>query len=283
MIDTHAHLNFPEFDGRVDEVLASCRRAGIAEIIVPGTNLDSSVRAISCAKQYSGVFAGVGIHPGEIFSWSVGDTYALRGEISEQVEELEALARSCDRVVAIGEIGLDRYQIIRTYGAFRQDIFDMQVALFEAQLELAKRLNLAVIIHSRESADDLMAVLERQWSPAQAGRIVIHCCEADERLITFAVERDMYIGVDGDVTFIKKKQEFIRKVPLETLVLETDSPFLTPSPIREHAKYPNSPEHLVYICDKVAELLGVSADDVDRVTTKNAQRLFGIGDYPSRI
>lgn len=277
MIDTHAHLNFPEFDGRVADVLASCRRAGIAEIVVPGTNLNLSARAISCATQYSNVYAAVGIHPGEIFSWPVGDTDALRGEIDRQMEELERLACSSDRVVAIGEIGLDRYQIIRTFGAFRQDILDVQVALFEAQLELARRLDKAVIIHSRESADDLMAVLERHWSPARAYKMVIHCCEADVRLIKFAIDRDMYIGVDGDVTFIKKKQEFIRLVPLNRLVLETDSPFLTPSPIREQAKYPNSPEHLVHICEKVADLLSLSSEEVDRATTENAQRLFGIG------
>ena len=132
----------------------------------------------------------------------------------------------------------------------------------------------AIIVHNREAKEDMLATLDREWSEEMSYHIVFHCCEPDAELLIYAQAHNIYIGVDGDVTYGGEKAEFAKKVPLEMLVLETDSPFILPEPLRTQKLYPNTPATIPIIAQCVADLKGVRIEDVARVTTENARRLF---------
>ena len=155
--------------------------------------------------------------------------------------------------------------------------------LFIAQLELARKHNLSVIVHNREAKNDLLEILNSHWADWGGyfeGRMVFHCCEPDQDLLDFALAHHVYIGVDGDITYqteeAGKKREFIRKVPEDLLVLETDSPFLLPEPLRSEKKYPNMPKNISLIGEHVAHCRGVDPISLFSTTTENAKRYIGL-------
>ncbi len=272
MIDTHCHLQFGAFEGRVDDVIRSARTAGVDTFIVPGTDIDTSRAAIAIAAEHPSVFAAVGIHPHHVFE-------ADPAVLAQHLRDLEDLLRSHPEVVAVGEVGMDRhyYQMTkyREY-AIDDSFIERQKNALRVQISLALTYDKSLILHNREAKNDFLSVLKKSWDGRLAGRTVLHCCEPDPEFIHFADSHDCYIGVDGDVTFDAAKQEFIRSVPIGRLVLETDSPFLTPEPVRSSArKRPkNEPAYLPYIAEHVATLKAMSMQDVIRHTTANAVRLF---------
>jgi TatD DNase family protein len=290
-IDTHAHLNFKIFKARVEEVLESSYQAGVEQVICVGTHLKSSRLAVRQAEKFgqedgrAQLWATVGVHPHHVWDLLVkeGD---LEPVLDFVVKELSQLAEN-ERVVAIGEVGFDRHFYDQTQYEDKQitaKYMDWQRAFFIAQLEIAKCVGKAVIIHNRESVDDLLGVFEDRPELIQPGKMVLHCCEPEERLLEFAKKHKLYIGVDGDVTYDESKQEYISQVPLEMLVLETDSPFMVPEPDRSKFNALRSsmpfkeracqPKHVADIAKQVAGLHKVSPDLVAEVTTKNAKNLF---------
>ncbi len=273
MIDTHAHLNFSRFKKNVDEVIKNSRAAGIKKFIVPGTDITSSKKAVALAQAHDDIWAAVGIHPHHVYKYvqKEGGT-----AFEEEFNELEVLAQH-ERVVAIGEIGLDRHVYEDTkYGSYAisDEFIELQRTLFVGQIELAKRAGKSVIIHNREAVEDTLPLLEEHWDERFEHRMVFHCCEPREDLLKWAQEHKIFIGVDGDVTYWKEKQEFIKKVPLDMLVLETDSPFLLPEPMKSQKLYPNTPANLPYIAEFVANLRGESPSELIERTTENASKLF---------
>jgi len=132
------------------------------------------------------------------------------------------------------------------------------------------------IIHNREATDDVLKILSDNWDIKLAERTVFHCCEAEELLLSFAKEHNIFIGVDGDITYDLNKQEFIKRVPLDMLVLETDSPFLLPEPLRSQKKYPNEPKNISVNVNFISRLLNISGKEIQEKTTKNAKRLFNV-------
>jgi len=273
MIDTHCHLNFEAFEGTVDQTLANATAAGITHLVVPGTDIPSSTSAIRIADMYDNVFAAVGIHPHH--AYEIQDDRNMVPQLLKHLDEL--LEHS--KVTAVGEIGLDRHVYKNTqYDGYQlsDSFLEIQQRLFTHQLYLAAFIQKPVITHNRDAADWLLEILEKYWDEWFSGKLVFHCCEANEQLLTFAKERHIYIGVDGDVTYSKKKAAFVQQVPLELLVLETDSPYLTPEPTRQTKKFPNEPANLVHTARYIANLKGISLEELNEVTTTNAKQLFGL-------
>jgi TatD DNase family protein len=233
MIDSHCHLDFPDFDEDRDEVLARAGEAGVTTIINPGTDLESSRRALALTERYDNVYAAVGVHPHDA---STLDRQALA--------ELRQLA-SHPKVVAIGEIGLDYYRDLSPRA--------QQRAAFQAQLALAADLDRPVIIHQRESADDVMAAL-RDWATGGYPGCVLHAFSGDEAMADEAVSLGFFIGVGGPLTFknARRLPEIVAGLPLSCLLVETDAPYLAPHPYRGKR---NEPAYVALVVKRLAELL----------------------------
>lgn len=183
------------------------------------------------------------------------------------------------KVVAVGEVGLDKHQYQSTkYEKYSIDksFIEVQRILLFKQIELALKHKKSVILHNREAKREFLEVLDSVWDNALRGRVVFHCCEPDSELLDYAIKHHIYIGIDGDITYNKKKQDFIKTVPLEYLVLETDTPFLTPEPLRSNGVRINEPGNIKIIAEFIASLIGKTSQEVAKTTTENANKLFDL-------
>ncbi|MCX5875425.1 MAG: TatD family hydrolase [Deltaproteobacteria bacterium] len=253
LIDTHCHLDMSAYEVDFEAVLARALAAGVTRIISVGIDLESSRRAIGLAEQHQGIYATVGVHPHNVAELSEAD-YA----------ELQSLCRHA-KVVAYGEIGLD---YVKNYAPIA-----LQKEHFARQVALAKDLQLPLVVHDREAHDDIMEILEAA-GPFPAGG-VMHCFSGDAAFVRRVLTLGFHISIPGVVTFAKAEMlhEAVREIPLASLVLETDGPFLAPVPKRGKR---NEPQLMLFTAQKVAELKGVSLEEVARQTTMNAVRLFGL-------
>lgn len=259
MIDSHCHLDFPHFDEDRDEVLARAIEVGVAAIINPGTDLESSRRAVALSERYNNVYAAVGIHPHDA---STLDHHTL--------SELRQLA-SHPKVVAIGEVGLDYYRDLSPRAQQRD--------AFKTQLSLAAELELPVIVHQRESAADVMAELQ-DWALDGHPGCVLHAFSGDLEMATEALSLGFFLGIGGPVTFLRKGTagssaqrlpEIIPHLPPSCLVIETDAPYLTPHPYRGKR---NEPAHVALVLERLAQLSALPSDELSRQLTDNTLRLF---------
>lgn len=249
LIDTHAHLNFHEYDQDREEVFKRALDSDIWFINV-GANFSSSQRAVDFIKEYpTGVYASVGLHPEH-----------LKEEFNQN--KYRKLAELSDKVVAIGETGLDYYR--------DQDKIS-QKKVFEEHLILAKELNLPVVFHCREAHQDMLAILKKYQV-----RGVAHSFTGTAEDLQAYLAMGFYISYNGIITFEKKVeplQGLVKITPLDKILLETDCPYLTPEPYRGQR---NEPSYVKYVAEKVAELKNVSVEEVAEVTTGNARKLFDI-------
>jgi len=256
-IDTHTHLFYPNFEGEVDKVIERAAQAGVDYMIVPGTDLATSLQAIELAQKYDNIYASVGVHPHDSKDWN-----------DSLIEKLEELAKN-KKVVAIGEIGLDYY-----YDFSPREI---QIKAFESQIQLALKLNLPIIVHNREANEDVMN-LARKYKDSGL-RAQYHCFAGSIADARELVEMHHYISFPGIITF--KNAESVRKVlsrvAIENLLLETDSPFMTPVP---HRGDRNEPAYIKLIAEKIAEVHHLTVEDVGKATSYNTHKLFGIGMKP---
>ena len=269
MFDTHAHLNFGKLYDNIDNVVEALRKAGVERIVVPGTDIGSSKRAVELAGRFDEMYAAVGVHPGDVPQMPDEE-----GGVDDVVQEIRTLAKSSEKVVAIGEIGIDQYLIHKKFGKIINEELERQMDFFMKQMRLALDLKKAAIIHNRQSIKVLLRALNDIWEQGYADNVVFHCCEPDSELLNFAKEKSIFIGVDGDVTFDKAKQEFVKQVPLEKLVIETDSPFMMPEPIRQKKRFPNTPANLIYVFEAVCSLREESVAEVEQALWENSLRLF---------
>lgn len=276
MFDTHCHLNFGAFDDQVDQIIKDALNSGISQILIPSTDLTTADKAISVAGSFENIYVAVGIHPHHVF-----ELKAKSEKLKVDLENIERLLEN-KKVVAVGEVGLDRHYYKNTkYGDYEitNEFMRTQREVFAHQVVLAVRHDKSLILHNRESKTEFLETLLSVWDSKLEGRTVFHCCEPDDELLEFAKKHKLYIGVDGDVTYSKQKQEFIKKAPLEMLVLETDAPFLSPEPFRSmprETRGPNVPANLRLIAEFVAKLKDLPTDQLAQITTANAQRLFGL-------
>jgi len=259
LFDTHAHLHAEQFDADRDAVIGRMREAGVAGVVTIGTDVPASRAAVELAGRHPDVWATVGVDPHEAASF--GD---------ETLDELRELAGS-PQVVAVGEIGLDYYWD----KAPRQ----VQADIFERQLELAKALELPVVIHNREAHADTLATL-REWAgdhPWRGERPlgVLHCFSGDVDMALSALDIGFMISMAGPVTFknAKKPVAVAEAVPLDWLVIETDAPYLAPHP---HRGKRNEPAYVRLTAQRIAEIKGVPLETVADTTLANARTLFGL-------
>jgi len=261
-IDTHCHLNFPQFDIDRTLVIGNAKKAGVKKFINPGVDLFSSRQAIELAKKNPGViFAAVGIHPYE----------AQHNHPTDDLEKLIALHNNSTNqqfsnlIVAIGECGLDYHQYKGEKALGKKD---KQKILFEEQLRLALKYDLPVIIHCREAFEDFFNVID---GLPDLPKGVIHCFGGGLTDLRMAKERKFFIGIDGNVTYAKQLWLTVPQIPSEMMLLETDAPLLTPLP---HRGTRNEPKYLPLIAKKIAGIKGVLVKNVELQTTQNAANLF---------
>jgi TatD DNase family protein len=256
-IDTHCHLEMKEFGKDRDEVIARAEAAGIEALITIGSDLDGTLKGVDLAERHDHIYSSVGIHPHDAKDFT-DKTYDLLKELTGK-----------RKVVAIGETGLDFH--------YDHSPRDVQRRVFERHLLLAVETGLPVVIHSREANDDTLRIVR----DSGVTRGVFHCFSGDMKMAEQVVAMGFCISLAGPVTFKKSLnlQEVARRVPDDALLLETDAPYLSPEPFRGKR---NEPAYLVYTARKIAELRGISLQDVSRITTLNAKRLFGIGELPEK-
>jgi TatD DNase family protein len=262
-VDSHAHIDGEEFDADRDEVVARARAAGVTAILNVGTGdprSGSLERAVRVAESYDGVFAAAGVHPHDARLFD--DSAAGR---------LLNLLSGSSRVVAWGEIGLDYH--------YDHSPRDVQREVFRRQLRLAREAGLPVIIHSREADEDTAEILAGEWAGAGRGG-VMHCFGGGRRMAERALELGFHISFAGNVTFKKAEplREVARIVPLDRLLVETDCPYLAPVP---HRGRRNEPAYVADTARFLAELRGVTPEELGRATSDNFARLFGVGLRPT--
>lgn len=277
-IDTHCHLNFKAFENGAPKIIRRALDVDVVRFVVPGTDIATSQKARVLANENNEVYAVVGVHPHHIHNYHA-ETFeeALQTDIEILAEMLLD-----PKVLGVGEVGLDKH----TYYASRhgdgmeitEDVFALQKKLFLSQVELAVNVGKSLVIHNREAKSDLVKIVSENVSLFQkmSKKTVLHCCEPDNDLLDLAKKHRFFIGVDGDVTFDPSKQDFIKEVPRELLVLETDSPYILPEPLRSQKRYPNTPASIPLIAQSVARIWGCSVFDVASTTTSNAKELFGL-------
>ena len=274
--DTHCHLNFQAFDNNLEGVIDRAKKAEVNQIVVPGTDIKTSKKAIEIAKKFPNIYAAVGIHPHhvyEIIQKSKIKSQNDNSKVKDLIKQIEELLIN-KKVVAIGEVGIDRHIYQKTvYKVYKVEerFIKLQKEFLKEQIKLAIKYDKSLILHNREAKQDMLEVLNKIWDKKLENRTVFHCCEPDNELLQFAIDHKMFIGVDGDITYKKDKQEFIKIVPLEMLVLETDSPFLSPD-----QKSINEPKNIKVIAEFIARLLHCSTDSLSKQTTENAKKLFKI-------
>lgn len=254
LFDTHAHLGLEDtYERDLDEVLRRAEAAGVRYIATVGIDLAESRRAVEIAEEHERVFAVVGIHPHE----AKGLTKEVLGEMS--------LLAGRKKVVAYGEIGLDFYRNLSPKTA--------QFSAFREQIRLAKSLNLPIVIHDREAHEETLNILKEEKADEVGG--ILHCFSGDVRMAWDCIAMGFLISIPGTVTFknAKRVQEVVREVPLDYLVVETDSPFLTPVP---HRGRRNEPAYVRYTAEAVASIKKVPLEEVAKATTQNARAVFKI-------
>ena len=249
--DTHAHYDDEAFDADRDQLLAALPENGVGLVLIPGCDLGSSESALRLAQSYPHVYAAVGIHPEEWSGCREGD-----------LERIDALAGQ-SKVLAIGEIGLDYYWD----AVHKQE----QKQLFRRQIEIALRHGLPVIVHDREAHGDTLEIVLDY--PELRG--VFHCFSGSPEMARELVKRGWYLGVDGPVTYknARKAPEVLAACPMDRLLLETDSPYLSPVPLRGKR---NDSRNLRYIAEKIAEIKGCSTEEIEVCSMENGKRLFHI-------
>ena len=250
LTDTHAHLCFPEFAGDLPALLERARAAGVGRIISVGTDVETTRQTIAIAAQHPGVWATAGLHPGYVPEVTMCD-----------LKEIRVLAGDV-KVVAIGETGLDYYR--------GDEHKQTQKDLFWAQLDLAKELRKPVVIHNRSAEVDLLEIL-RAHQPGFRPWGVMHCFAGDAKLAAECIELGLLISFTGILTFKNAEplRQVAKEIGLEHVMLETDSPYLAPVP---HRGKRNEPANIPDIARVLAEVKGVSVEEVARVTTGNAER-----------
>ena len=252
LIDTHAHLDFNDFDNDRDEIVLRAEKAGVSFVINPGCDLATSKKAVELSETYDSIYAAVGIHPNSTFDASPGDNLEI------------ARLTGNSRVVAIGETGLDFYR--------DRSPRELQVSAFRGQLDLARELDLPVIIHFRNVGYEGIELAGIDKFKGLRG--VFHCFSGSAEFAGKIISMGFYIGFDGPLTYRDSDRvDVAREIPLDKCLLETDAPFLTPQKYRGKR---NEPAYVIEVAEKMAHIKNCDIEEVIAVTGENARELFGI-------
>ncbi len=253
LFDSHAHLDAKRFDKDRDKVIERAKQNGISHIMNPGADFESSVKSIELASKYDIVYAAVGVHPHDASTMDEMMLQLLKGMTNKP------------KVMAIGEIGLD----------FHYDYSprDIQRKWFREQIRMAKEVNLPIIVHDREANNEVMNILKEE--EAFDTGVLMHCYSGSAEMARQYVKRGAYISIAGPITFknARKAVEVVEAIPIDYLMIETDSPYLTPHPYRGKR---NESSYVKYVAEKIAEIKGISFDEVAERTMENAKKYFRI-------
>lgn len=253
LIDSHAHLDDERFDRDRDRLIKSLKELGVDLVINPGADLNSSIKAVSLSEQYDNIYAAVGVHP-----------HSAKEMDDSTIDILKSFTNR-EKVIAIGEIGLDYY--------YDNSPRDIQQKKFIEQLNLAKEVDLPVIIHTREAAKDTFDIIKEAQDGSLEG--VMHCFSGSVEMAMEYIKLGFYISLGGPVTFknARVSKEVAKAIPLDKLMIETDAPYLTPEPYRGKR---NEPFYVRYVAGMIAELRGITFEEVATKTSENARQLFNI-------
>lgn len=266
--DTHAHIYDRKFDANnttTEDILLRCKSSGVTSVLIPADSEETSRLAVEMAGKYDGyegiaLYASVGVHPHEAKTYTKEVEEYLRSSLERHTEL---------KIMAVGEIGLDYYYDLSERSVQRE--------VFEKQLMLAKEYNLPIILHERDATGDCLDILRRFYKEGRLRTVpgVCHCCSCSPEAAKELVKMGFYIGFDGPLTFKnnKKTPEVALNTPWDRIVIETDSPYLTPEPNRGLI---NEPCHVAYVCAKLAEIKGVTIAEAAQITYDNGKKLFGV-------
>lgn len=253
LFDTHVHLNAYQYKDDVEEVIARAKEAGVSYMVVVGFNEETIEKALELTERYPFIYAAVGWHPVDAIDMT-----------DKHMEWLEQLATH-PKVVALGEMGLDYH--------WDKSPKDVQKDVFRRQIRLAKKVKLPIIIHNREASADIVQILQEEGAAEVGG--IMHCFSGSVEIAKQCLALNFYLSFGGPVTFknARKPKEVVKHVPLERLLIETDCPYLTPHPFRGKR---NEPAYVKYIAEEMAQLKEIEYEQLAKITTNNAKRLFGI-------
>lgn len=254
LFDSHAHYNDERFkDNKYELIESMYKNDNITRIVCAGYNVKSSIEAVEIANKCDHVYAIVGISPNDIEDYS-----------DDNLKVIEDLAKNNSKVVAIGEIGLDYYWV--------KDNKELQNELFSRQIDLANSLEVPIVIHSRDAVADTIDMIKNKNKVIKKG--VFHCCQLNPEFIKEAVKQGFYISFSGNVTFKNARaKEAIEVVPIDRILIETDSPYLSPEPFRGKT---NTSSNVRLVAEKIAEVLEKDVEEVARIAYENANRIFNI-------
>ena len=251
IFDTHAHYDDEQFDIDREELLGKMQEAGIETIVDVGASIETTKKALELAHRYDFIYAAVGVHPSEVEELD-----------DEKLELLRELSRD-EKCLAIGEIGLDYH--------WPDPAPELQKIWFKKQLDLARSEKLPVIIHSRDAAADTINIMKEEHAEEIGG--VVHCFSYGKEIAKQCADMGFYIGIGGVLTFknARKMVEVVENTPMDRIILETDCPYLAPEPYRGKR---NSSLYLPYVVEKLAQIKGISCDEVERITRENARSMY---------
>lgn len=256
--DTHAHYNDEKFDEDREQIIQETYKSGISKFVVAGYNIESSKKAIELSNKYEFMYSICGISP--------NDVPQSEEELWKDIEEISKIIKQNNnkKLVAIGEIGLDYY--------WKKENKELQKQAFIAQIKLANELNLPIVIHSRDASVDMIQILKD--NPVNK-KGIFHCCQLNQELVRQALELGFYISFAGPITFKNSKNapDVVKMVPLEKILIETDSPYLSPEPNRGKR---NDSRNVKYVAEKIAEIRDASIEEIAKITYENAIRIFNI-------
>jgi len=256
LIDTHAHLDHAQFAADRHSVIERAAASGVSHILSVGCDLESSATNVSLAEAYPNLYAAVGIHPHD----------AVQAD-EAGIAQLRRLLDQSDKIVAVGEIGLDFYR--------DRAPRDVQRLAFRRQIALAREVRKPIIVHDRDAHDEVMRILGEERAAEVGG--VLHCFSGDTEMARACLDLGFYLSFPGTITYPKNEaaREVVRAIPIDHLLVETDCPYLAPQPFRGKR---NEPAYVRHTAEMIAEIKGLTCEDVARITTRNAYTLFGIGD-----
>ena len=253
LIDTHAHIDMAVNENiTLNDIIYEMNDNSVKKAIIPSVEIATQDKVVELANSDENIFGMVGLFPSEAKTYTEGFE-----------QNMENIARSNSKIVAVGEIGLDYY--------WDKSFVDLQKEVFIKQIKMAKRLNLPIVVHDREAHKDCFDILKDE----QAENVLFHCFSGSVEFMKECVKQGWYIAIGGVVTFKNavKMKDVAREVPLDRLVLETDSPYLTPVPFRGK---PNKPAYVKYVAEEIAKIREMSYEEIADITTTNAERFFGI-------
>lgn len=274
LFDSHAHYNDEKFDLDRDNIIKETLQNNVSNFIVAGYNIESSKKAVEIAKKNDGVYAIIGISPNDL------DEIKTDEDIRNAMQKIEKMyvgvtplgdtAKNENninkKIVAIGEIGLDYY--------WSKENIELQKKLFIEQIKLANKLKLPIVIHTRDAVNDTLKILKEHPVNKKG---IFHCCPLNRELIKEGLKLGFYISLSGVITFknAKNAKEIIERIPEDKLLIETDSPYLAPEPVRGTR---NNCMNVKYVAEKIADIKGKKIEEIADITNKNAKKIFEIGD-----